>query len=100
MSRAKNSNKVVFCLQNGPSFGKGQLLIAPKLANQNKKRKKLPSDPGVKTSTKFRALRMLCNKLLSNLPASKRSTSKKTDKFRISKWTLRSEANCDPLDLR
>ena len=31
-----------YCLQNGPSFGKGQLLNAPFLASKQKKPVKLP----------------------------------------------------------
>ena len=35
----KNQIGFVICLENGPSFGKSQLLNAPTLANQNKNKK-------------------------------------------------------------
>lgn len=52
---------------------------------------------GVRTKRKCFACLMLCNKLLSNLPASSRSTSMKTLKPRNCKWTFRRLANWDPL---
>ena len=39
MPTMKYRKSLDFCLQNVPSFGKGQLLSAPTLVNQNKNKK-------------------------------------------------------------
>lgn len=48
----------------------------------------LSNDFGVNTNMKFFACLMLCNRLLSNFPASRRSTSMNTEYPRSCKCTL------------
>uniref|UniRef100_A0A6B0U9H6 Putative secreted protein n=1 Tax=Ixodes ricinus TaxID=34613 RepID=A0A6B0U9H6_IXORI len=53
---------------------------------------------GVRTSKKCLACRMLLSRLLSNFPASNRSTSRNTEKPRSCRCTFRRLASWDPLE--